>query len=427
MSDEAVKVHVTGLAHGGEVIGRPEEASADQRKVFVRGGIPGEQVLVKIAEDHKNFRRGTLQGILVPSESRTLAPCSYFGSCGGCDYQHITIASQREFKRDMVESMLKRQGSVVPKQGVQLLGADLPSFEYRRRVTLHVGRSNAGECPTLGFYREGSTQIVDLSVCMLAAPKINCALQQLRGLLPVIEDAVAAITVEEHEGELFLAARLREDALERIDYEESPALTALAEEFDNLTILDRETILYTQYRKTPEAVTQRTFPAGKFSQVNTEGNAVLVDKVVSLVTLPEVTDLYAGAGNFSLPLAMAGKFVEAVELDPELVALGERLAFTNRIAAGRITFTQSSCEQYVKRHALKACVLLDPPRTGADAVAKVVDPKVTKQIIYVSCGLPTLCRDAKTLAARGFSLKHTWVVDMFAQTHHVETISVFES
>jgi 23S rRNA (uracil1939-C5)-methyltransferase len=327
----------------------------------------------------------------------------------------------------MVESMLKRQAGVTPKEGVQLLGADLPSFEYRRRITLHIGKSSAGSGPTLGFFREGSTDVVDLSVCMLAAPKINCALQQIRGLLPIIEDAISSITVEEHEGEIFIAARLGEDALERIDHEESPALSALGEEFDNLSILDRETILYSQYRRTPEAVTQRTFPAGKFSQVNTEGNSVLVDKVVKLVAFPEVTDLYAGAGNFSLPLAEAGKFVDAVELDPELVALGERLAFSNRIAAGRITFTQSTCEQYVKRNALRASVLLDPPRTGADAVAKVVDPKITKQIVYVSCGLPTLCRDAKTLAARGFSLKHTWVVDMFAQTHHVETISVFEA
>lgn len=122
---------------------------------------------------------------------------------------------------------------------------------------------------------------------------------------------------------------------------------------------------------------------------------------MKLVAFPEVTDLYAGAGNFSLPLAEAGKFVDAVELDPELVALGERLAFSNRIAAGRITFTQSTCEQYVKRNALESLgYYFNPPRTGADAVAKVVDPKITKQIVYVSCGLPTLCRDAKTLAAR---------------------------
>lgn len=74
--------------------------------------------------------------------------------------------------------------------------------------------------------------------------------------------------------EIFIAARLGEDALERVSHEESPALSALGEEFDNLSILDRETILYSQYRRAPEAVTQRTFPAGKFSQVNTEGNSV---------------------------------------------------------------------------------------------------------------------------------------------------------
>lgn len=88
---------------------------------------------------------------------------------------------------------------MLPKEGVQLL-ANLPSFEYRRRITLHIGKSSAGSGPALGFFREGSTDVVDLSVCMLAAPKINCALQQIRGLLPIIEDAISSITVEEHDG-----------------------------------------------------------------------------------------------------------------------------------------------------------------------------------------------------------------------------------
>lgn len=105
MLDEVVSITVTGLAHGGEVIGRPEETSPDQRKVFVAGVFLGEKVLVKITEDHKNFRRGVLQQVIAPSSERIVAPCSYFGTCGGCDNQHITISAQREFKREMVEGV----------------------------------------------------------------------------------------------------------------------------------------------------------------------------------------------------------------------------------------------------------------------------------------------------------------------------------
>jgi len=261
---------------------------------------------------------------------------------------------------------------------------------------------------------------------MLATPKINCTIQQLRGLLPVLESSIDALVIEEHEGDIFVAAKLREDALERVDHEESPALKALSEEFDNLAILDHERPLFSQYKRQPEVVEQRVFPTGRFSQINTEGNAVLVEQVLKLVSHPEVTDLYAGAGNFSLPLAASGRLVDAVELDKELIEMGERLAFSNRIPSDRLFFHLGSCEQFVQRNPLRATVLLDPPRSGADAVAKALDSKVTKQVIYVSCGLPTLCRDAKTLTARGYTLKKAWVVDMFAQTHHVETISLFE-
>jgi 23S rRNA (uracil1939-C5)-methyltransferase len=161
--------------------------------------------------------------------------------------------------------------------------------------------------------------------------------------------------------------------------------------------------------------------------VNLEGNDLLKDKVSSLVTHRDVTDLYAGAGNFSIPLAKRDHFVDAVELDPELIAFGRLAAFKNGIADNRLTFIEESCERYVKTHKLKTSVLLDPPRSGADAVAKVLNPNITRQVVYVSCSLPTLCRDVKTLADKGYSLVEMWVVDMFSQTYHVETISLLEA
>lgn len=425
-----VIVESFALAHGGESVSRPLPSATsephDARKVFVRGLIPGETGRVRVTEEQRNFRRAELVDILTPHSERVGPPCPYFGNCGGCDYQFMPIQLQREQKRSMVETMLKRQAGIEAVKGVQLAGLNLPAYHYRRRIGLHISPSAGPKPAQLGFYREGTGSVVDISSCTIASTALNIAVAQLREILAHLEGSFAGLIVEEHDGEVFVAGKLREDALEHVELSGSPAVGALTGSFENCAILYREQTLYSQYHGQVEDPSARVFAIGHFSQVNEEGNAVLQELVCEAISNDRVTDLFAGAGNFAIKLALTGRVVTAVELDPELIRLGRIAGFKAGLSERQLSFVESSCERYVKSTQLERTVLLDPPRSGAALVCQSLSPDRSRQVIYVSCSLPTLCRDAKTLAQRGYSLVQSWVVDMFSQTHHVETVSVFE-
>jgi len=81
---QSLSVTIDDLAFGGEGVGR-----ADGYVVFVRGGIPGDRLRVRLDQARSRFGRGTIEAIEVPSPHRVEAPCPYFGRCGGCRLQHV--------------------------------------------------------------------------------------------------------------------------------------------------------------------------------------------------------------------------------------------------------------------------------------------------------------------------------------------------
>ena len=47
------------------------------------------------------------------------------------------------------------------------------------------------------------------------------------------------------------------------------------------------------------------------------------------------------------------------------------------------------------------------------------------RIVYVSCDVATLARDARRLADAGYGLERVDAFDLFPNTPHVETVAVF--
>lgn len=394
-------VRIDALAYGGALVGEVVDGPSEQigKRAFVRFAAPGELVQITVDKDEPRFLEGSIQRIIESSPQRAEPPCQHFAICGGCDLQHMEINAQRELKRRMVESTLLRQGGLSPKNGVLLSAVALPHLSYRRRATLHL--SKAGE---LGFYKAGSGIVVPIEHCHTVTPALNRAIGCVRTVTDTLKIHCAQVVLEEHAANVvsvLLVPRVGSEQLLSIP-------DPLKDEFPNSRIKGRG-------EASEDAL-------GHFSQVNATGNAELIRLVLKYVTHSCVTDLYAGSGNFSLPLARAGKTVEAVELDAALVAAGIRQVREQHLSM--VSFTNASCESYLKRHSLHRSVVLDPPRSGAREVVKRVDPSQTQELVYVSCNLPSLVRDLKILSERGYELQETVLVDMFPQTHHVETVSL---
>jgi 23S rRNA (uracil1939-C5)-methyltransferase len=410
-----IKVRVSALATGGTCVGTieaPENLSG--KKAFVTGAIPGETVNAVITFSKKSFVNAETRSIVTPSPDRVEPRCPVFHQCGGCDLQHINLKTQRSLKAAMVEDLLRVHGGVVARDGISILAPDLPGFEYRRRMSFHINKKRE-----FGLYRKHARSIVELSHCPISTPTINTWIAESLELVKQCAPEIETVTVEDHDGEIFLAFEVHPKNSTALDtLLPKAAFQELCHRHPNLQVNYRHKAAYRSTERSADAP-----PVGHFSQNNKLANDEMIRFLIEHVQGDSVTDLYAGAGNISIPLALSGRKVVAVEVDPHLVAFGEYRAKDAGVA-DRLTFHTKSCEKWVEKNQTEPTVVLDPPRGGALEVCKRLDPKTSPHLLYVSCYPPTFARDVQVLQERGYSLKETHVLDMFPQTYHSELIGV---
>ena len=150
-----IEVEVGAVAHGGHCVARH-----DGRVVFVRHALPGERVTAQVTEgaEGARFLRADAVEVLEPSPDRVPAPCEYAhpGGCGGCDFQHASMAAQRRLKADVVAEQLQRLAHVETAVEVEAVPGDHEGLGWRTRVRFSVDaegraglrrhRSHDGRC-----------------------------------------------------------------------------------------------------------------------------------------------------------------------------------------------------------------------------------------------------------------------------------------
>src|SRR5512139_90489 len=169
---ERVLVKIERLLFQGDGLGR----LPDGRVMFVPATAPGEEVEARVEEDRGHFVRGALVRILAASAVRTDPPCRYFGTCGGCQWQHVAYPAQLDWKRRILEELLIRVGKL---QGVPVAPAIDPGspWEYRARAQLKV---IGGARPCMGFHQRETNRVVDIDRCPLLDPRLNALLHAMR-------------------------------------------------------------------------------------------------------------------------------------------------------------------------------------------------------------------------------------------------------
>ena len=167
-----------------------------------------------------------------------------------------------------------------------------------------------------------------------------------------------------------------------------------------------------------------------FFQVNpqqTERLYGLALEYAGLTGAETVVDAYCGAGTISLLLAQKAKKVIGIEIVPEAIQNANENAARNGIANAEfhVGATEELLPKLVENGLRPDVIVLDPPRKGCDpAVLQAIIAAAPKRVVYVSCGAPTLARDAKLLAEGGYAAERVQCVDMFCWTGAVETVMV---
>jgi 23S rRNA (uracil1939-C5)-methyltransferase len=159
---------IDDIAFGGKGVGR-----SGGKVVFVPFVIDGEEVSVRVVKQKKNFAEAELLAVEKASPHRVEPGCCYFGTCGGCSYQHIEYGRQLEIKSRQVEQTLKRVGRLGDVPMRPIIASPQP-YGYRNRIRVHVSEGTAG------FYAADGLGLVDIESCSLASPEVNEALAELR-------------------------------------------------------------------------------------------------------------------------------------------------------------------------------------------------------------------------------------------------------
>ncbi|MGQ4877328.1 TRAM domain-containing protein [Billgrantia sp. LNSP4103-1] len=428
---EDTTIVVERLAHDGRGVARTGSGKA----LFIDGALPGERAEVAVHRTRKRFDEAHVRELLEPSAERVEPPCIHYGQCGGCDLQHFSIQAQREHKRTVLADLLAREGIELDEPPGLLAGEPLG---YRRRARLGV-KVDAQGGVHLGFRARHANRLVDLQACVVLVPELSALIGPLEALLAELEAPRLVGHLEliaSDEAPAVVVRQLRENRADLQRWQRFGQASGVAV----ARLLGREEPILEWLGEAPTLsyrlpVRGRAialgFVPGDFVQVNEEINRLLVATVREWLSPVEgwrVLDLFAGIGNFSLPLAADGARVTAVEGNPAMVARLEDNARANALDIEAQQADLSDREAVVQLLASRTpdAVVLDPPRDGADAACRALVERPVSRLVYIACDPATLARDAARLVHGGYRIVQAAVADMFAHTSHLESLLLLE-
>lgn len=389
--------------HGGYALARPEGMGV----LFVRWALPGEVVSVRLVERKREYAFAEAVEVLSPSPRRVHPPCEVFGECGGCQLQHADYPYQLEMKREILREAFRRIGKtdVAPETA-----PPREPFGYRYRGRFRVD----GE--KVGFHGERSHRLVPVSRCPLMIDAINAVLPGLRGLgrfAKVSEVQVASDGVRA--SAFFPGVPFGKGMVEHLAGRTGGVLSGARFE-DRSWGEERITLPL-------DGISYSVSPRG-FFQANWRMNQAMVRRIGAILRESagaRLLDLYAGAGNFALPLA--AKVREVVAVEGEARSFKELRGNVRENALGNVRIVHSSVETFRPEGRFDALVL-DPPRAGlSERSLPRVREIAAGKVLYVSCNPSTLARDVRSLSDR-YDLASLEMHDFFPNTHHVEALAV---
>lgn len=430
--------------------------------VMVPHVLVGETVRVRIFRNMKNYSEADLIQVLEPSPERVEPKCELAGICGGCQYQHMSIRAQRDWKQKHVQEVLLQQQiegyDTTEKVQVSFTAGTDQVYGYRSKLTPHYqapveqtvedevdGTTTLYHLEAVGFQQSSNRRLVDVPQCPIATEPINEKYRQTRkelyeqsekGLLNAKADVKKKKRGgRRRSGGAVGATLLFRQADDDVDSGEPVVVT------DN-----------NQYMTTTVKDIQFRYQAGNFFQNNNYVLPLMVDAVVEAALQPVadtgkvpsyLIDCYCGSGLFALSAAKqfdlcvgievnekaAGEATENAKLNGidncQFMAASAEAIFTSPPTFTIPGFEGQKVQDLDRQHTV---VVLDPPRKGCSAeFLEQLYEYSPQRIVYMSCGPATQARDAKGIVEKGgYDMVSIQPFDLFPQTKHIESLVVFE-
>ncbi len=441
---ETHRLSIRDLGIHGEGIGVVNDFT-----VFVPGALPGEEVTAAIVTAKKSYATGRLISIDAPSAHRCRPDCPVYDSCGGCQISHLTYEGQLAVKERRVKDVMSRIGGVSEDLVKPVIGAAHP-WAYRNKMAIPAAEAKGGAL--LGYYRQGSHQVIPIDSCLIQEEGNNKLLRFAKDFMArhhisaydekTKKGAVRHIMGRVGDGGKLMAVIITATkalpAAEQWVKEIRAALPEVVSIYHNVqsrpgnAILGQDIHLLWGKETLTASLCGISFEVSPFSffQVHRLQAERLYEEALERAGLQggeTVIDAYCGTGTISLCLAKKAKRVIGIEIVKEAIEDAKKNAERNHITNAE--FYAADAGEWMPRlyqEGLRPDVIvMDPVRAGcSEDVLTAAAGMEPARIVYVSCNPATFARDAKILAALGYEVQDVQPVDMFPQTMHVETVAL---
>jgi 23S rRNA (uracil1939-C5)-methyltransferase len=391
--------------------------------------LPGEEISYE-----KHTYRGkdeyVLKEILRKSEERVTPECKYHGVCGGCSLGHLSKNFYKEFKQQLAEDLLEKLGLLLPAEVIHL------ENPKRRRINLVFSkRKNQFH---LGFYKLSSNKIIDIDLCTRAEDDLSNAIKDLRDKINIFAKEIDFL-----EGEIHLL-KASNGILVTISFDHSINIDypSINRQFKAFTTLNNQIYLEVFVKGNLAYKWQKNQPVINFASLDVqalprnfyqptqESDYVISDIILGFLSSGledkkcKIADLFCGSGTYTIPMLIKGYEVIAFEDDIPSLNMLKDAAKDNNLDLqlnARDLYSNPLSKDELSNFDV---VVLNPPRTGAEAICNNLSSGAMQQIIYVSCSFESFKRDYQ-LICKNYSLGKIKFLDQFYHTHHMEIIAQF--
>ncbi|WP_077340188.1 23S rRNA (uracil(1939)-C(5))-methyltransferase RlmD [Pseudocolwellia agarivorans] len=434
---QVISVLIDRLDHNGIGVGEYKN-----KPIFIASTLPKEKVTAKIVEAKSKFYKANVIELVNSSEHRVKPPCKHFKTCGGCDLQHLSFQEHLAFKQQKLIDLFSRNNINTNLPWQESITSD--ALHYRRKARIGVQYNKLGE-PIVGFRQKASNNLVQLKECIVLVEPIkhvftiltslikSLSLVKSIGHVEIIYTQHISIIVRQliplNEQDKTLWKNIAEQHQWRVYIDNGKEVTPLTPVTPLFYQISEQSGISQNHAS--ESVINIYFEPKDFIQVNHHVNNQMIMQALNWLDLQEddqVLDLFCGLGNFSLPIARKVKSVVGIE---GLQTMVDKATYNAQMSKlDNTEFFQadlnSNWGNQAWAHKKYSKVLLDPARAGAyEALVQLIDLDIS-HIVYVSCDPATLAKDSQLLINNGYTIEKIAIMDMFAQTKHIETMVLFK-
>ncbi len=393
--------------------------------VVVPQTAQGDKISCVVKYSTRERIHADLLDVLKSGEGRGKAPCQYYGSCGGCNLQHMKKETYKRYKLEVLADALERNGVEKTFKNVSWFSV---GAESRRRAFLRYDGKLS-----FGFYAHQSHEVVDIKECMMLEPEIQRLISPLKDLsrkmpetlegwmITIVDNGIDLVMVDSNSKKIenedhivdLLTKFCRAEKISRLQWKLGEKLKHVYTVSKPITFINGKEVV---------------LPGEYFLQASKKGQEAIVGYVRDYVKNDaKVLDLFSGLGIYSFALCDKASHISAYEISKYMIESMQDNITRNKLSNKISAICRDIEKLPIYREELQKydTAIINPPRTGALKQVSNIAGSGIKNVIMISCNSQTFARDAKVLTDGGYKLSALHAIDQFYYNHHLEQVGYF--